>query len=105
VPDGQRKEELMTTLPVDPVILSALRQAQAALSRYLEPGGPGEADTINALLGLLDSRWSVPNEQSARSRSQPLPGSTRRAFSCSAQSKAAGMSDSGGAWIGPGGWL
>jgi hypothetical protein len=42
-------------MQTDPVILSALRQARAALSRYIEPGGPGEADTINVLLGILDN--------------------------------------------------
>jgi hypothetical protein len=55
----------MTKLPVDPVILSALRQAQAALSRYIQPGGPGEADTIYALLGILDNEPLVGAQHAA----------------------------------------
>jgi hypothetical protein len=39
----------------DPTILKALADAQAALARYIEPSGPGEADTINALLRILDN--------------------------------------------------
>ena len=62
----------MTTLPTDPVILSALRQAQAALSRYIEPGGPGEADTINALLRILDNEPLVR----AQDRAGPQPIAT-----------------------------
>jgi hypothetical protein len=50
---------------IDPVILSALRQAQAVLSRYIEPGGPGEADTINALLGILDNEPLVRAQNEA----------------------------------------
>src|SRR4051794_6263605 len=38
---------------------------QAVLARYVEPGGPGEADTINALLGILDSEALVRSQRAA----------------------------------------
>jgi hypothetical protein len=50
---------------MDQQILSALRQAQAALARYVEPGGPGEADTISALLGILDNKSLVRAQNEA----------------------------------------
>ena len=50
---------------IDPVILNALHQAQAALTRYVQPGGPGEADTINALLRILDNEPLVRAQYAA----------------------------------------
>jgi hypothetical protein len=55
-----------------PLIIRALQEAQAALSRYIEPGGPGEADTINALLGILDNEPLI----SAQYAAGPLPIAT-----------------------------
>jgi hypothetical protein len=55
----------------DQTTLKALADAQAALARYIEPGGPGEADTINALLGILD------NEPLIRLRSEPARSLSR----------------------------
>ena len=46
----------MTT---DLVILNALQHVQAVLARYVEPGGPGEADTITALLPIVDNEYFV----------------------------------------------
>ena len=43
-------------MPTDPVILRAIQHAQAVLARYVEPGGPGEADTITTLLRILDTK-------------------------------------------------
>ena len=57
-----------------PLILKALEDAQTALSRYIEPGGPGEADTINALLGILDNEPLVSAQQAAG----PQPIATAR---------------------------
>jgi hypothetical protein len=48
-----------------PRILRAIHDAQTALSRYLEPGGPGEADTINVLLGILDNEPLVGAQHAA----------------------------------------
>jgi hypothetical protein len=53
----------------DQTILKALADAQAALARYIEPGGPGEAGTINALLGILDNEPLIR----AQDRAGPLP--------------------------------
>jgi hypothetical protein len=44
---------------------AALANAQAVLARYVEPGGPGEADTISALLGILDCEASVREQRAA----------------------------------------
>jgi hypothetical protein len=49
----------------DPTILKAVADAQAALARYVEPGGPGEADTINALLRVLDNQALVIAQRTA----------------------------------------
>src|SRR4051812_4370269 len=48
-----------------PLILKALQSAQAALSRYIQPGGSGEADTINTLLRILDNEPLVRAQQAA----------------------------------------
>jgi hypothetical protein len=59
-------------MPADPVILRALADAQAALARYIEPGGLGDADTINALLRILDNEPLVR----AQDRAGPEPIAT-----------------------------
>ena len=66
---GERPERPM---PTNPVILCALQHAQAVLARYVEPGGTGEADTINALLGILDNEALVRVQHEAG----PLPIAT-----------------------------
>jgi hypothetical protein len=52
-------------MSTDRIILRALQESQAVLARYIEPGGPGEADTINALLGILDNEPLVRAQQFA----------------------------------------
>jgi hypothetical protein len=88
----------MTTLPVDPVILSAVRQAQAALSRYIEPGGPGEAtQSTPCFASSATETCCVPRTNPTRSPSRRQDASTNAAYSCSAPNRAAGMSGNGGA--------
>ncbi len=48
-------------------VLQAVRDAQLALAEYVAPGGPGEADTINRLLGILDHEKVIEAVQSLRS--------------------------------------
>ena len=67
-------------MPIDPVILRAVQDAQAALSRYIEPCGPGEADTINALLRILDNEPLVRAQQAAGP--QPISTAPREHEAC-----------------------
>jgi hypothetical protein len=69
-------------MQIDPVILGPFRQAQAVLASCIEPGGPGEADAINALLWILDnepliragqSRSSAHRDGGSRARTEPPP--------------------------------
>jgi hypothetical protein len=45
--------------------LSAVTAAQSVLARYIEPGGPGEADTINALLQILNNQALAAAQRAA----------------------------------------
>jgi hypothetical protein len=64
-------------MSTDRIILRALQESQAALSRYIEPGGPGEADTINALLGILDHEPLVRAQERAGPPAQGRPENGR----------------------------
>jgi hypothetical protein len=58
-------------------VLQGIEEAQRALAEYVDPQGPGEAETLDRLLGILDHRDFVsavialaPERPAAGERSQ-----------------------------------
>jgi hypothetical protein len=63
----------------DQTIRDALKNAQAVLCQYLEPGGPNENQTVKQLFGILNDQEVIRAlEDSKRPRRQPAASQAAR---------------------------